>query len=227
MTVVRHPPGRTGRLWLRRRLATAEHGCDELSRKLRVLLQELDRVRSLGDDARRTWAGAVEEAWTWQLRAGVLGGQEAYAGGPAVDPVTVTVEWAGVAGVPVPTGVKVPDPPDGSASPTRLAGNTAVVVATSAFADALQAAARLAVLQEADRRIADQVAQTRRKVRALEHHWLPALRASLADLEQSLEAQEQEEAVRLRRAVALATDRAETQQPPADVMASEDRRSGR
>ena len=42
--LARIPPGRAGRMWLRRRLATAERGREQLDRKLRILLPDLQRL---------------------------------------------------------------------------------------------------------------------------------------------------------------------------------------
>lgn len=41
------PPGRAGRLWLRRRLAAAERAVELLERKLRILRAEQDRLALL------------------------------------------------------------------------------------------------------------------------------------------------------------------------------------
>ena len=41
------PPGRAGRLWLQRRLQVARRGADLLDRKLRLLADELGRLRTL------------------------------------------------------------------------------------------------------------------------------------------------------------------------------------
>ena len=199
MTTVRHPSGRAGRLWLHRRMATAELGSDQLGRKLRVLLQEHARLTRQRDDAERVWLDAVALARRWQLRAGVLGGQEAYAVGSPVDPVQVQVRWTSVVGVTIPGRPERVGPPPPQAD---VAANSAVLAAAEAFSAALQAAAELAVAAEAARRVEAELALTRRRVRALDRRWLPALRTALAALEQSLELAEQEDGSRLRRAVA-------------------------
>ena len=199
MTTVRHPSGRAGRLWLRRRLATAELGSDQLGRKLRVLLQEHARLERQRDGAERAWLDAVALARRWQLRVGVLGGQETYAVGAPVDPVQVQVRWTSVVGVTIPARPEQVGP---LAPLAGVAANSAVLAAAEAFSFALQAAAELAVVAEAARRIEAELALTRRRVRALDRRWLPALRTALAALEQSLELAEQEDGSRLRRAVA-------------------------
>lgn len=197
MTTLRHPPGRAGRMWLRRRLATAERGTDQLEHKLQALIRELERLQRLRAETELAWADAVGKARTWQLRAGVLGGQQAYAGAPTREPARITISWGSAAGVGIPTGSEL----SGLPAPPDLAPNAAVVATARAFGAALRAAAELAVADEATRRIEDEIALTRRRVRALERRWMPALRSSLADVEQSLELDEQEDGARLRRAL--------------------------
>lgn len=214
MTTVHHPPGRAGRLWLRRRLATAERGTDQLAHKLHVLIRELERLQQIRTEADQAWARCVDEARAWQLRAGILGGQQAYAERPVPEPVRIAITWSSVVGVGIPTGAElreVPGAPD-------VAPNAAVVATAQAFGAALRAAAELAVADEAAHRIEIEVALTRRRVRALERRWLPALRASLAAVEQSLELDEQEDGARLRRALgqrATAADLGRTRRPRA------------
>ncbi len=138
MTTVRHPPGRAGRLWLRRRLATAELGGDQLSRKLRVLLREYERLREQRDQAERAWHESVALARTWQLRAGILGGQAAYTAGVPVEPVQLQVRWATVVGVTIPGS---PERIGQPAPRSEVVGSSAVVAAVAAFDAALLAAA--------------------------------------------------------------------------------------
>jgi V/A-type H+-transporting ATPase subunit D len=67
------------------------------------------------------------------------------------------------------------------------------------------AGVRSAAAEEAVRRVEAEIAVTRRRIRALDRRWLPQLHAALALLEQSLVQAEQEDAVRLRRAVGQPT----------------------
>ena len=55
----RVPPGRAGRIWLRRRLATARRGRDQLDRKLRILQPELQRQRIRAARSHEEWAAGV------------------------------------------------------------------------------------------------------------------------------------------------------------------------
>jgi len=197
---VKHPPGRAGRMWLRRRLATAELGCEQLGRKLVALLAEQERLRGQQSSCRRTWAAAVAQARSWELRAGMLGGQDAGNVRPT-EHASIELTWSTTVGVYLPAEARrVGPPPDLQAPPA----NTAVVLAAEAFGTALAAGIELAVAEEAVRRVDLEVALTRRRVRALEKRWLPTLRQALADVEQSLERDEQEEDSRLRGALAVA-----------------------
>jgi V/A-type H+-transporting ATPase subunit D len=214
MIAVRHPPGRAGRLWLRRRLATAELGRDQLGHKLRVLLHEHERLQQLCREAEQTWVDAVAQARTWQLRAGVLGGQQAYAGGALPPPVQIQLHWTSVVGVTIPGD---PRPVGPATAPPEVAGNAAVVVTAAAFDTALRAGTAVAAAEEAARRIEVEMALTRRRVRALERHWLPALRAALASVDQLLEFDEQEDGGRLRRALAKVTDTEQQRSRPPPV----------
>ncbi len=65
----------------------------------------------------------------------------------------------------------------------------------------------MAAAEEAVRLVEAEIAVTRRRLRALEKRWLPWLRDALAALEESLEQSEQEDGIRLRRAVAAQPDR--------------------
>ena len=195
----RFPPGRAGRLWLRRRLATAERGADQLGRKLRVLIAEQERLQIHRLGREREWASAWTEATTWQLRAGIVGGQDALARAAARAPADVEVTWATAVGLRYPADARLAHPAGPAISPP---GNAAIPAAQQAFDTALLAAARLAAADEAVRRLEAEVALTRRRVRALEKQWLPALQAALTTIERSLEQAEQEDGARLRRAAA-------------------------
>lgn len=197
-TAVKHPPGRAGRLLLRRRLVTAELGRDQLSRKLRVLVSAQEQLRAQQAACQDTWSTALVVARRWELRAGMLGGQAAYTSAGPAELASVELRWTTTAGVHHPVEARRVGPALELQAP---AANAAVVLATEAFGNALVAGAQLAAAEEAVRRVDTQVALTRRRVRALEKRWLPALREALARVEQSLELAEQEEGSRLRRAL--------------------------
>lgn len=195
----RIPPGRSGRMWLRRRLATARRGREQLDRKLRILVPELERRRLLAAACAQAWAEACEVAETWQLRATLLGGEDAIRGAAAATPVDVDVHWAVTMGVAYPAETRVVTPAGPAPGPVA---NAAVAPAVAAFETALAAGVRSAAAEEAVRRVESEVAVTRRRLRALDKRWLPWLEQSLAELELSLEQAEQEEGARLRLASA-------------------------
>ena len=197
------PPGRAGRMWLRGRLDTAEKGRDQLDRKLRILIPEHQRLQTRLQRRQEAWSAAYEEAQTWLLRAVLLGGQDAIRGATPVRLADVEVTWTSAMGLSYPEDAVVRRPdPDEEAVP----GNAAVVPATRAFRAALLAGARAAAAQEAVTRLESEIAVTRRRMRALDKRWLPWLHDALARLELTLEQTEQEDGIRLRRAVANPAD---------------------
>lgn len=202
--LARIPPGRAGRLWLRRRLDTAERGRDQLDRKLRILVPELQRRRIQADLCRKDWAEACSDATTWLLRATLLGGQDAVR--HAVPPHLAEVEltWTTAVGLSYPADVRLVSLPEDA---PLLPGNAAIAPAAAAFRAALLAGVRTAAAEEAVRRVEAESAVTRRRLRALEKRWLPWLHESLAALELALEQGEQEDSVRLRRTAAAQPDR--------------------
>jgi V/A-type H+/Na+-transporting ATPase subunit D len=194
----RIPPGRSGRMWLRRRVATAARGRDQLDRKLRILIPEQQRLRIQADLRQTAWVAACEEARTWLLRAALLGGQDAIRSAAAPQPAELEVVWTTAMGLRYPADAKLMGPADDVPS---VASNAAIAPATAAFRDALLAGILAASADEAVRRVNEEIAVTRRRLRALEKRWLPSLQAALADLDLSLEQAEQEDGIRLRRAV--------------------------
>lgn len=193
------PPGRAGRMWLRGRLATAERGRDQLDRKLRILIPERQRLQTRLQLRQEAWSAAYDAAQTWLLRAVLLGGEDAIRAAAPARLADVEVMWTSAMGLSYPDDAVVADPaPDGAAMPI----NAAIVPATEAFRAALLAGARAAAAQEAVTRLESEIAVTRRRMRALDKRWLPWLRDALVRLELTLEQTEQEDGMRLRRAVA-------------------------
>lgn len=207
----RVPPGRAGRMWLHRRIVAAERGRDQLDRKLRILLPELQRRRLRADRFDREWTAACAVARTWLLRVVLLGGEEAVAGATAVQPARVEVTWASTMGLGYPSGAELL-----AGEPTRSvpSANAAVVPAAHAHQEALRAGVRAAAAHEAVRRVEAEIAVTRRRMRALERRWMPWLRQMLAEREAALEQAEREDGVRLRRAVAAEALRGERRAQP-------------
>jgi V/A-type H+-transporting ATPase subunit D len=201
------PPGRAGRMWLRGRLDTAERGRDQLDRKLRILIPELQRLQTRLRRRQDAWEVDAHEAQTWLIRAVLLGGQDAIRGATPAQPVDVAVTWTSAMGLSYPDDAEYAS--SGTSDPAAT-GNAAIVPAAKAFRAALLAGARTAVAQESVRRLESEIALTRRRLRALDRRWLPWLRDALATLELTLEQAEQEDGMRLRRAVEKSADRRPT-----------------
>ncbi|GIH96314.1 V-type ATP synthase subunit D [Planobispora siamensis] len=192
---LRLPPGRSGKLWLRRRLGTARRGLDLLDRKLRILRREHDRLVLLSRETGREWARAAAEADAWTLRAALLGGERALR--PAAGELTdVRLEWADVMGTSYPARVTCAFPPP----PESLPLTAALVPARAACRTALQAAARHAAALAAARIVGAEVDATRRRIHALRERWVPALETALAELETALDELERADGIRVRRA---------------------------
>jgi V/A-type H+/Na+-transporting ATPase subunit D len=193
------PPGRAGRSWLRRRLATAERGREQIDRKLRILFPEQQRLRTQLDRHRAEWVSACADANRWLLRAALLGGQDGIRDAGTAHPVEVEVGWTTAMGLRYPSDVTLSPASDDVALPPV---NAAISPAADAFRRALRAGVRTAAAEEAVRRLDAEVAVTRRRLRALDKRWIPRLRDELDRLELALEQGEQEDTLRLRRAVA-------------------------
>lgn len=192
------PPGRAGRIWLRGRLDTAERGRDQLDRKLRILIPEQQRLQTHLQRRQEDWEVACRDAQTWLVRAVLLGGQDALREASPARLAKIQLTWTTAMGLDYPTDAALgPADPEGDAA----SGNAAIVPASAAFRVALLAGARTAAAHEAVTRLESEIALTRRRLRALDKRWLPWLRDSLARLELTLEQGEQEDGMRLRRAV--------------------------
>lgn len=202
---LRVPPGRAGRLWLRHRLTVAERGVGLLEQKLRVLRTTGQRLSGTADDAERDWLTCAREAELWGLRAGLSGGQRALRLAAARDRAEVRLPWLSVMGVRYPDEPGY-EPPDRGPGDGVIVDNAAVVHAVGAYDLALRAAVRHAAASAAARVVQVELATTRQRQRALRKHWIPRLRAALADVELELEEQERAEAVRRRWAASADRD---------------------
>jgi V/A-type H+-transporting ATPase subunit D len=194
--LVRVPPGRAGRLWLRRRLGTAGRGAELLDRKLRILRTEQEHFRILAQRTGAEWRATYAEADTWLRRGAVLGGQRELRLCQAEQPAEVAVEWSAVMGVRYPR--RATCVPGGGGPGQRAPGTAAVAEAASAYCHALVAAADHAAALAACRVIDAEVAHTRRLLRAIEDRWMPRLERALSELTQRLEEDERSESVRRR-----------------------------
>ncbi|GAB2467317.1 V-type ATP synthase subunit D [Streptosporangium sandarakinum] len=193
------PPGRAGRLWLRRRLATLRRGLTVLDRKRRILRLERDRLADVAARTGADWEAACREADAWLLRASLLAGHRAIrlaAGGPLAE---ARVEWVDSMGTSRP-GRAVLRPPEPEAPPP-LPGTAALVPARDACLAALRAAVEHAAAAEAARILTEEEAMTGRRIRALRDLLLPRLEAELAAVELALDELERSDDARVRRAL--------------------------
>jgi V/A-type H+-transporting ATPase subunit D len=196
MTAVRHPPGRGGRLWLRRRLQAARRAADLLDSKLRILRREEQRFVTLAERTQEEWTAAVAEAERWLLRAALVGGQRGIRPDPSADPAGVEVTWASVMGVRYPSHATLRLPAGQPRSP--VAATAARPVAAAAYRRALEAAVAHAAADAAARVVAAEVAATRARLQAIEDRWVPRLEQALAGLDAALLEAETADNVRLR-----------------------------
>jgi V/A-type H+/Na+-transporting ATPase subunit D len=191
-TVSGVPPGRTGRLWLRRRLDTAQRGSELLDRRLQLLRREEDLVAARARQTAAEWAACCAEAEQWLLRAALLGGQRAVVLAASGTPTEVTVSFSVAAGVRYPVDaacvIAEPDTFDGAV----------LSQARRAFRGAVVAAARHAAAQSGLAIIDAEVAATRYRLRAIEDRWIPRLEQALAAVELGLDELEHADGVRLR-----------------------------
>ena len=76
---LRPPPGRSGRLWLARRLETVRRGAGVLDQKRRALLVEERRLAAEAGAAAEEWERAARIAGRWSRRAALLAGERQFA----------------------------------------------------------------------------------------------------------------------------------------------------
>ena len=201
------PPGRTGRLWLRRRLETARRGSALLDRKLHLLLSVQDQLRAEEQRTRREWEASCAAADLWLLRAALLSGRRAIELAASRAPAEVTVSYALAAGTKYPSGVTCTTPDPGTFEAPAIAA------AHKACGDAVAAAARHAAAARAVRVIDAGAGATRYRLRAIEGRWIPRLERALSQVELALEEQEHADGVRLRQVLSHREDPAGAQPP--------------
>ena len=189
-SLARVPPGRAGRLWLRRRLTIAERGLGLLERKLRVLMREHERLASEAERTAGEWAAACADAGTWTLRASLSGGRRSFR--PPSTPAGVTVRWADAMGTRYPADATCALP----STSVSLPCSAALVRATDTCRAATEAGVRHAVAREAERVVALEVTATRQRIRALKDRWIPDLTAAMKEIGLALDEIERSDATR-------------------------------
>ncbi len=187
------PPGRAGRPWLLKRIATATHGADLLREKQQLLSREWHRLVQYREQTAREWAMTTTEVERWATRADALGGTMAtrLTGAAVAGRAEVSIAWRSTMGVLHPDEARVTTPSlDGW---DVAAANGAVRPAAEAARSALGAAARHAVAESALRAVESELTSTRRRLRAIERHRLPRLEGELHTLVLALDEVEREE----------------------------------
>lgn len=195
---IRVPPGRAGRLWLLRRLEVAKRGADVLDQKRRTLLRQRQWLAERLAETAAEWERQAAEAAQWNDRALAIAGERRLrlASLHRRSRAEVTVEWRNALGTvfPAEATVQLGEEPDFVA----LGGGSSVALAAHAHAEALAAAARYAAVRAAHEAISAELAATTRRLRAIEHRWIPAHEAALRKLELMLDERELEDTARVR-----------------------------
>jgi V/A-type H+-transporting ATPase subunit D len=198
------PPGRSGLLWLSRRLDTARRGGALLERTLVILRQEHRRVAEHAGHSRDRWHQCAEQARTWLTRSALVAGES------SVPPALVTgdgeaqvsVRWAATMGLRYPAAAELVVPPERLGGPP--VSSAALLQARAAHELALHAAVDHAVAAAATRMIDTEIIVTGQRLRAIEDRWIPRLEAARRELALALADVENAEQARLRRAMGAA-----------------------
>jgi V/A-type H+/Na+-transporting ATPase subunit D len=192
------PPGRSGRIWLVRRLETARRGADLLDRKLRILQDELTRLQAAAEETAAQWAQRAAEAKGWLLRAALLAGERAIRLADDGQAADVHIGYAATMGIRYPATAACTIQPAVTWDSPVMAG------ARQAHRAALGAAAQHAAATTAVRMVEDEVRATRYRLRAIQNRWIPGLEQALAEVTFTIEELERADAARLRLAVSPA-----------------------
>ncbi len=193
---VRHPPGRSGRVWLRARLDTASRATDLLEQKERVLVAEQRRLHALLRRTEASWNEAARDAQHWVARAAALDGRRAIALAARPPRASAQLEWRNSMGAYYPAEAVCRPAPERRAC--ALTGSAALPEAVRAFEIALARAVDHAAAVRAADEVERELAGTRRRLRMLRDRWIPALAASRRELELALDEPERDDAVHAR-----------------------------
>jgi V/A-type H+-transporting ATPase subunit D len=189
------PPGRAGRMWLKRRLVVAARGADLLEQKLRILVGEEQNFAMLVEQTEAEWDDAARDLERWTLRASLLSGERGLrlAGDGAY--AEVEVRWRLTMGVRYPADVSCEQPRRSAAD--AVPDNTALLHAVAAAERAVRAGLAQAVAAAALTAVRREIVSTRRQLRAVRQRWTPRLEAAGRALTIALDDQERDEGIRL------------------------------
>ena len=186
---------RAGRLRIASRLELARHAAGLLHSKEEALERERVRLDGHATRAQAAWTSACDDAARELVRARMFGAGDELArliaSGPT--PATFTPHWQTSMGVAYPGAVEC------EPGPLPALGSTAALVpAVDAYRRALRAAAQHAAAGAAVRCLTAELAQTRRRRRAIEHRLQPALERAQRELDLHLDELDRDEALRVR-----------------------------
>lgn len=195
---IRPPPGRAGRLWLLRRLELGRQGVEILDQKRSALQRERGRLAERLAAAEREWSASSRVAAEWNARARALVGERrlGLAALHRAGSANVSVEWANILGVAVPSSARLELPP--AADLVSLGGGASPQLAYAAHARALEHAAAVAVARAAHEAVSAELAATSRRLRAIETRWIRDHEEALARLELALDEAERDDLTRTR-----------------------------
>jgi V/A-type H+-transporting ATPase subunit D len=186
------PPGRSGRIWLVRRLETARRGADLLDRKLRILQDELTRLQTAAEEAAARWTQCAADARSWLLRVALLSGERAIRLADDGQEADVRISYA------VTMGIRYPATASCTIPSTVTWDGPVVERARQAHRAAVAVAAEYAAATAAVRALDDEVRATRYRLRAVQDRWIPQLEQALAEITFTIEELERADAARLR-----------------------------
>ena len=188
------PANRAARLQLRSRLDLAHHASELLRHKEDALQREHTRLEAHAKRTEALWHAQMHEAATWLLRVRALGGSSELAQlvNPP-QPATIQTAWQTAMGVTYPGTVRCQPAPF-----PQVTSTAAFAPSTTAYRTALEAAARHGAASAALSRVEAELANTRRRRRALEKHLQPRLRAQLHAIDLVLDEHERDAAQRTR-----------------------------
>lgn len=183
------------RLRLIHRLELAQHASGLLHSKEEALERERARLEGHASRSLEDWAARYDEASQQLARARMLGASDelarlVVAGAP---PASVEPDWQTSMGIAYPGGVECTP----GARPA-VTSTAALRPAIDAFGEALRAGARHAAATMALRRLDDELADTRRRRRAIEDHLEPSLERLVHELDLRLDEIDRDEALRVR-----------------------------
>jgi V/A-type H+/Na+-transporting ATPase subunit D len=183
------------RLRLIHRLELTRHASGLLHSKEEALERERARLEGHASRSLDDWAACCDEASQRLARARMLGASDELARLVAVGapPASVEPDWQTSMGITYPGGVECTP-----GEPPPVTSTAALRPTIDAFGDALQAGARHAAATMALRRLDHELADTRRRRRAIEDHLEPSLERLVHELDLRLDEVDRDEALRVR-----------------------------